>query len=139
MKFIIRNGENRPLASLMEYLARCQVPQEVSVKEYKSKRSLEQNACMWAMYTEVRDWRLEHYGEHIDIDALHWKCKTMFQPIVGSYTIELKIDGILREVEVPIPKGTSKNNVAEQNEYLSKIDAYFTIEQGVKFKDRTYG
>ena len=141
MKFIIRSGETRPLAALIEHLdcATAVHPQEVTVKDYQSKRSLEQNAYLWGvLYTQARDWMFEHEGESVDPLVLHEQMKARYQPVVGSYMTQLVIDGVVRDVDVPIPKSTTRNTVPEMAEFIEKVTVFFIEKHGVQFRDDRY-
>ena len=141
MKFIIRSGEFRPLAALLEHLARATEthPQQVEVRDYQSKRSLEQNAYLWGvLYSQARDWILEHEGESVDPLVLHEQMKARYQPVVGSYMTQIVIDGIVRDVDVPIPKSTTKNTVPEMAEFIEKVTVFFIEKHGVQFRDDRY-
>ena len=138
-RYIIRQGEQRVLAAMLENLARAVEghPQEVTFRDYQDKRSTEQNSAYWAMLSEVRDWLWEHRADPVYPEVLHMQCKQLFQPTVGHYSTEIVLDGKIITVDVPIPKSTTRNSVQEMSEYMEKVAAYW-VEQGVQFKDRVH-
>lgn len=140
MKYIIRQGEQRVLAGMLEHLADAVVahPQVVTFADYRSNRSVEQNSAYWAMLSEVRDWLWNHEGDAVPVEVLHMQMKQQFQPIIGSYSTQIKApNGHLWWTDIPIPKSTTRNSVKEMAEYMEKVEAHWVM-QGIKFKDRVY-
>lgn len=80
----------------------------ISCREYKSKRSIEQNSRLWAMYNEIG----AYIGENPDRvhDLMKWKF-LRYQDVINGETVELV-------------KSTTKLNTKEMTEYQDAIERW---------------
>ncbi len=141
MKFIIRASEHRPLGALLEYLEHAvpQCPQQIEVRDYRSKRSLEQNAYYWAaVVTPIMHHLLVHCGRPTSAAIVHEQNKRLFQPVIGSFETALETPGgTLIPYEQTVHKSTTQNSVKEMAEFIEAVIAHWA-ELGVKFTDTRY-
>lgn len=94
------------------------------VKE--ATRSLEQNARMWAMLTEISQ-QVNWYGNQLSPEE--WKC--VLTAALKKQKVVPGLDGGF----VVIGSSTSKMGVREMNELMELMEA-FGAEQGVRFSAR---
>ena len=97
----------------------------VSFKE--PTRSLEQNARLWAMLSEIAE-QVEWYGKRLT--AEDWK--TVFTASLRQTRVVPTIDG---DGFVPLGMSTSKMSVAEMSALMDLIEA-FGAQRGVVFSGR---
>ena len=94
-------------------------PWQVQIEPVKKKRSLSQNALMWAWLNKVADIIHNETGQ--DADDVHEFFKAKFLP---GKTVE--ING-----EAMTYRTTTKLTVSEMTEYMNKIYAFTTSELGL--------
>jgi len=108
----------------IDFIRSAPVNARVEIKE--AKRSLDQNALMWARLAEVSR-QVEWYGAFLPADD--WK---------DIFTASLRkarvVPGIDAGTYVPLGMRTSDMTKAEMRELLDLIDA-FAAERGVTFHD----
>ncbi|MBW2675100.1 MAG: recombination protein NinB [Deltaproteobacteria bacterium] len=92
---------------------------EITVAEYRKKRSLGQNALMWKWANEVADYVSEHTG--MDADDVHAFLKGKF---LSPRIVEIK-------GEVVEYRTTTKLSTAEMTDYMNKIYAWATTDLGL--------
>jgi len=122
--FTLRNSEN--LGSLIAFLkANARAcsdqgkPLSVTVQEYKSKRSVEQNKLLWRLLNEIAEsaWI---GGKQFSPEAWHEMFKLKF--IGAEETPDGRLIGI----------STTTLDVSEFTEYIDKISAYAATELGIE-------
>lgn len=90
-------------------------PWEIRVKQYRPKRSTEQNAFLWAIYTEMAK-ETGHTTEE-----LHEICKAMFLPPrfveIGNETVQ-------------VPATSAGLDKQQFSEFLERVQAFATSELG---------
>lgn len=99
---------------------------QVTVKLFESKRTLEQNAALWALLTEISE-QVEWYGQFYEPEA--WK---------DILTAGLKKQRFAPGIEgglVVLGARTSKMSVREMSELL-EFAKWFAVEKGVRFSAR---
>jgi hypothetical protein len=89
---------------------------DIEVRRRRAKRSNEQNALLWAVYTAIAS-ATGHTPEEI-----HEACKAMFLP-----PEVLK----LGKREVTVSGSTAQRNVEEFSEYVTQVMAWASSEFGV--------
>ena len=87
----------------------------VTIKLYKSKRSLDQNALYWKWLTCIKDHVLETSGQAFSEDELHIYYRKKFLPYSKK---------MLGKTEIEVLTSTTKLNTKEMSEYMSKIDLF---------------
>lgn len=102
---------------------------EVVIREYKSTRTLEQNALMWVRLGEIAEQAWID-GRRYDAETLHEYCKRVYLPEmcdkgISKWTVLPSGDRVLR-------MSTSDLNVKEFTDYLEQVQA-FGAELGVMF------
>jgi len=85
----------------------------VTIEEVKSKRSLEQNSRLWALYTAISKQAPAYMGgEYHSPETWHRYCQTRFLGMEsGPYG-------------TGVPKSTSKLKVGEFCDYMTQIEAW---------------
>lgn len=99
---------------------------EVVIREYKKNRSLESNAKMWAILTDISD-QVEWYGQKLTKEE--WK--DVITAAVKKQKVIPGLDGGF----VVLGAHTSKMSVSEMSEVIECATA-FGCQQGVKWSDR---
>lgn len=94
-------------------------PLAVTVTEYKSKRSIEQNKRYWAVLQQISEQAFLE-GVSYNTDAWHEYFKRMF---IGC--IDLPDGGSLGQSSTSL-------TVAEFADYMTKVEVYATSELGVE-------
>jgi len=89
----------------------------------KSKRSLEQNALLWSMLTDISR-QIEWYGRYLS--AEEWK--HVFTASLSKQNVVPGIDGGF----VVLGKSTSSMSIREMGDLIDLMTA-FGIEKGVRF------
>ncbi|CAB4188118.1 Recombinase NinB [uncultured Caudovirales phage] len=85
----------------------------VTIEEVKSKRTLEQNARLWALYTEISKISPDYMGgEWHSPEVWHRYCQTRFLGMESG------------PFGTGVPKSTAKLKVAEFGDYMSQIEAW---------------
>lgn len=92
---------------------------EVCIRPYNSKRSIEQNRRLWAIYGELADKAWVN-GRRYSAETWHEYCKGMFL----GFELKAMPDG--SELKTPI--STTKLNVAEMTEYQNNIQSWAANE-----------
>ena len=90
-------------------------PYVVEIRQQATKRSLDQNAMLWAWYDVIRQHVGDTTGQHYSADQLHEFFKAKFLP---SRVVDLG-DGAVR-----CRATTTKLSVAEMHDYMEMIDRY---------------
>jgi len=103
-------------------MAAAGTPLEVVVREHKSKRSVEQNARLHALLTEIAD-QVWIRGRKYDVET--WK-EHFRQKLIGTEEIEMP-DG--KRLERGI--STTTLDVAAFSDFMDQITAHATSELGV--------
>lgn len=101
----------------------------LSVGPWTNKRTLEQNARLWAMLADIAE-QVPVRGHFQSKEAWHFRFRIHF-----GYTGEVtpvRVDGIV--VEMPLPRSSTEFSVGEMADYMTKIEAW-AIDQGVIFQD----
>ena len=108
-RFVIKDDDSlfKVVSYLMDHLTDIVDPQEITISQYKKRRSLEQNSLYWCWLSFIR----EHTGT--SKEALHIYYKSKFLP----FHIE-EVNG----EDVRIYKSTTDLNVQEFTDYLSEIE-----------------
>lgn len=96
-------------------------PWQVTIEPYRKRRSLSQNALMWAWVDEVTEYVREHTGH--ERDEVHDFLKAKFLP-----KRFVEINGELREV----PPTTTELTTQEMATYMDSIYAWATTGLGLK-------
>lgn len=124
-RIIITTEEHRHRA----FEALSQLPlspvHEISIKEHKSTRNLEQNARMWAMLTDISE-QVEWHGQKLTKED--WK--DVFTAALKRLKVVPGIDGGF----VVIGAHTSKMSIAEMSELIEFAMA-FGCQHNVKWRD----
>lgn len=109
-KHILDKANKANIAYLNERLASLSPDRRwtVDVKEYKSKRSIQQNSLLWAMYNELGSY----IGESPDRvhELMGWKFLRELKNINGQ--------------SVEVIKSTTKLNTKEMSEYINAIELF---------------
>ncbi len=101
-------------------------PQEVTFRQHKSRRSLEQNARMWGMLTDVSK-QVEWYG--------HWLTPEEWKDVFTAGLKRLKIVPGIDGGFVSIGGHTSKMTIAAMSDLMELMSA-FGAERDVKWTAR---
>lgn len=88
---------------------------EISIRPYKSKRSIEQNRRLWKIYGEMADKAWVN-GRRYSAETWHEYCKGMFL----GYELKAMPDG--SELKTPI--STTTLNTAEMTDYQNRLQAW---------------
>ena len=122
--FIIRDDKIRDRAT--DYLEKMSLLplSEVVIRPYKSSRSTEANARLWALHQAAST----HTG--YSPEELHEFCKSRF---LGTTRVEVK-DTIL---EVPI--SSAKLGVSDFSNFMQQVEAFYASELGVMIEQEAYG
>ncbi len=109
------------LKSNWRAMAEAGTPLVISISEYKSKRSLEQNKYYWRLLENIarNAWVS---GKQFSAETWHEQAKRLF---IGM--IELP-DGSLAGMS------TTGLNVAEFHDYITQIESYATAELGIELE-----
>lgn len=121
--FVLREPvhRERAIAAVADTATGAEPPFEVIVRRHRAKRSLEQNAAMWAMLGEIAK-AVEWHGQMLTPED--WK--NMFTAALKRYRVVPGIDGGFAVVGM----STSAMTVAEMSELIDLIAA-FASEHGV--------
>lgn len=92
---------------------------EVCIRPYNSKRSIEQNRRLWAIYGELADKAWVN-GRRYSAETWHEYCKGYFL----GFELKTMPDG--SELKTPI--STTRLNVAEMTEYQNNIQSWAANE-----------
>lgn len=122
--FVLRNPANCQalyafLKANWEPMATDNRPLMVRVDEYKSKRSREQNKRYWAIIEQIAAGAWFN-GKRYSGEAWHHAFRLMF--IGGQDTPNGAV----------MPLSTTDLNVADFNEYMTKVEAYAATELAVE-------
>jgi hypothetical protein len=98
---------------------------EVVIRERKSTRSIEQNARMWAMLTDIATQVIWH-GNRLTPE--NWK--DVFSASLKQQQVVPGLDGGF----VVMGQRTSKMTIAEMGDLMELMTA-FGVQRGVKFTD----
>lgn len=96
---------------------------EIEIREYKAKRSRDQNALMWAVLTDIAKQLPDESGKYYSPETWHEYFKAT---ILGKDSII--VDGAPHLVT----KSTTKLNVVEFGDYVTQIQAW-AVDHGVRF------
>lgn len=88
---------------------------EVCIRPYKSKRSVEQNRRLWAIYGKLADEAWVN-GRRYSAETWHEYCKGMFL----GYELKAMPDG----TELKTPISTTTLNTAEMTDYQNRLQAW---------------
>lgn len=91
-------------------------PWRIEVNPHRARRSPEQNALLWALYTEVAS------GTGHTPEEIHEACKRLFLP---PKTI------VIADQVVQIPGSTAKLDTREFSEFVERVQAWAASEIGV--------
>lgn len=138
MKTILHTAEQQKKFAKKVLNATFTHPVVVETKPYKSTRSLEQNAKMWAMLQEVSAQVVltEDGYKHVT-EAKGWKRKLSPDDWKDVLTASLQRQDTVPGVDqgfVLLGSHTSKMTVQEMMDLITLIEA-FGAEKGVKFKE----
>jgi hypothetical protein len=100
-------------------------PQGYVVEIKPKTRSLEQNARMWALLTEISK-QVEWHGKRLSPDA--WKC--VFSASLKKQDVVPGLSGDF----VVIGQSTSQMSIREMNDLMTLMEA-FGAERGVRFEE----
>lgn len=126
MKIIVQNSLQLPNAmEKARQFAKAKLlsGKRMQIEVQESKRSLEQNARMWAMLTDVAR-QVEWHGRYLSAES--WK--HMFSASLRKQDVVPGIDGGF----VVIGQSTSKMTIAEMGALMELMEA-FGSERGVRF------
>lgn len=85
----------------------------VSIEEMKSRRTLEQNARLWALYTEISKISPDYMGgAWHSPEVWHRYCQTRFLGMESG------------PFGTGVPKSTAKLKVGEFCDYMSQVEAW---------------
>jgi len=123
-KFVIKNAGIK--SACLDFVNRLPLEPfyEVIIQEHKTKRSVEQNALMWKLLTDVSN-QVEWYGQKLS--AADWKC--VLSSALQQMKVVPNIDGT---GFVSIGLYTSKMTVKMMNDMITLIEA-FGAERGVRW------
>jgi len=123
-KFILKT--NAIKASALDFVSRLPLEPfyEVIIQEHKTKRSVEQNALMWKLLTDVSN-QVEWYGHRLM--PADYKC--IFTSALKESKVVPNIDGT---GFVSIGLYTSRLSVKDMNDLITIITV-FGNERGVKW------
>ena len=96
-------------------------PWAVTIAPHRRRRTLNQNALMWAWLDQVEGYVGEYTG--MDRDDIHEFLKSKFLP--PRYVV---IGGETKQVS----PSTRKLNTAEMGEYMDRIHAWASTELGLR-------
>lgn len=133
-KIIINNGnKEKTLPYVIDLIERAVVQTDILVELSRPKRSLDQNALLWAVLTDIaRQAELVINGQSMKASPEDWKA--VFTSALRQYErMALGIDGGL----VMLGHPTRRMTKAEFSDLLELIFAYCS-ENGIKIKDRKY-
>lgn len=88
---------------------------EVCIRPYNSKRSIEQNRRLWAIYGELADKAWVN-GRRYSAETWHEYCKGMFL----GFELKAMPDG----TELKTPISTTTLNTAEMTDYQNRLQAW---------------
>lgn len=88
---------------------------EISIRPYKSKRSIEQNRRLWKIYGELADKAWVN-GRRYSAETWHEYCKGYFL----GFELKAMPDG--SELKTPI--STTTLNTAEMTDYQNRLQAW---------------
>lgn len=88
---------------------------EITIRPYKSKRSIEQNRRLWKIYGELADKAWVN-GRRYSAETWHEYCKGMFL----GYELKAMPDG----TELKTPISTTTLNTAEMTDYQNRLQAW---------------
>lgn len=124
--FVIRSDDIRNRAmSFVGELPISETPWEVTIKEHKSKRTIEQNNLMWALLEEVST-QVDWYGQKLSRED--WK---------DIFSASLKQQRVVPGLEggfVILGAKTSKMKIGEMTAMIDLILA-FGHQKDVKFRE----
>jgi len=101
-------------------LAQAGKPLQITVAEYKAKRSIEQNKRYWALLNEIAEQAWVG-GKQFSGDAWHEHMKRKFigcEDLPGGGQIGIS---------------TTALSVSEFGDYMTKVEQFATVELGVEF------
>lgn len=127
-KLIVRNHEARARAAEV-VLNLDDSPYEVTVKPFKKRRSLDQNARYWWLLATISTQVSDETGKKYAPETWHEYLKAEF---LGKDTI--LIDGSPKLVH----RTTTKLNVMDFMDYMTQVEAW-AVEHGVRFDDQQRG
>lgn len=112
------------------YAKECidQVPDDFVCVIRKKTRSLDQNAKLWAMLSDISD-QVEWYGRRLTSEE--WK--HVFSASLKKQDVVPGIDGGF----VVLGQSTSKMTIPEMRDLIELMNA-FGAEKGVRFKENRY-
>lgn len=116
--FVLRSDELRKHVIAWLSALDLSEPMEVVVRPYKAKRNSEQNRLMWAILNEIAE------NTPWDADCWHEHFKRTY---IGIEKIPMP-DGSAMERGM----STTKLNVSEFADYVTKIQRYATQELGIR-------
>jgi hypothetical protein len=96
----------------------CDKPVEVLVRDYMEKRTLEQNARLWALHTAA--------GNFVGCTAEEMH-EDMLRMVYGYKEVKMPSGHVER---VPL-KRSSQRNKREFAEFMEKVEAFYISELGV--------
>lgn len=120
MKIIV--GDNADVRRVSLVLTAHKKPCEVTVKPYRAKRTLEQNALMWKWYHFIKTHLADNAGEYVSEDEIAEFFRGKFLPTKSVTVLGETID---------IKTSTTGLSVDEMSEYLSRIDEYCLTKLGL--------
>ena len=123
-KFILKDTHIK--AAAIHFISKLphETVHEVIVREHKTKRSLEQNALLWKLLTDLSN-QVDWYGHKLTKED--WKC--VMSSALHQARVVPNIDGT---GFVSIGLYTSKMSVKEMNDLITLIQA-FGSERGAKW------
>lgn len=115
MNFVLRNPAHRSVC--IEQLCELDLsqPWEVTVKPYKKKRSVDQNARYWAILQAIAKQLPDETGKFYSVETWH---RYMKQTFLGVDTVV--VDGDAKLIEKP----SRKLNVVEFNDYMTQVEVW---------------
>jgi hypothetical protein len=122
--FVLR--DKQVLSRVQAYLASLDGLYEVVVRPYKANRTLEQNALMWSVLTEISE-QVEWHGQYLSKEE--WK---------DILTAALKRQKVVPGIDggfVVLGTSTRKLPIADMTELIELAFA-FGAQHGVRFDER---
>lgn len=96
---------------------------KVTVEEYKSKRSLEQNARYWVILTQISEQVTDENERKYSPEVWHEFFKAKF---LGKDAVIIDNEPVL------LPRTTTTLKVLEFGDYMTQCEAW-AVDHGVKF------
>lgn len=133
--FVIKSKEDIPTLIHHLYSLPADIPLSVDVKEYKVKRTIDQNALMHKWFDEISEWRIEEGWEPPQVPKVGTTGK-FYKP--SELMKEFFKNKFLPTVEIDIAPGhsitrkvsTTDLDTGECSHFMQQIESY-CAERGI--------